>query len=282
MDIHIIATNNTRGMLFSENNLLRAASYIRKVRRNSPHLLVLNNANTFCGSEDADFIAAQKEYARSPVMRVMNQIGYDASGISIQDLDKGLSYFNKAQAMAEFPFLCANILHPYTKETFFNTPYIIRQMGAMKIGILGMTATSEFRQRFSEEFYMEKTVDAARRWIRHMRDKENPDFVIVMYYGDIERMSSHEKMLRATEGVDLMLSASKLNEVIDSTWHVGLADDISELCHMQLQFKQRTTTFELTDYRAELVSLKAFKEDAWLMDELYYTHQEWQKKNSTR
>ncbi|TDM03818.1 hypothetical protein [Macrococcus carouselicus] len=282
LDIHIIATNNIEGMLFSETNLLKAASYIKKVRRNSPHLLVLNNANTFCGSPDADFIAEERNYKRNPVMMAMNQIGYDASGISAGDLAKGLGFFSQTQAMAQFPFLSANILHPRTKEAFFNTPYILRQVGTMKVGILGMTATLDFRKHYSDVFYMERTIHAARRWIRHMRDKENPDYVIVLYYGDIAKVSSYDKMLRATEGVDLMLSNSDLNEVIDSTWHVGTPQDISGLTHMQLQFRQRTTTYELMDFRAEHVSLKGFKEDPYLQDELYYTLKEWQKKNSTR
>lgn len=150
----------------------------------------------------------------------------------------------------------------------------------MKVGILGMTATQAFREHYSDDFYMEKTVDAARRWIRYMREKENPDFVIVMYYGDIASISAREKMRRATEGVDLMLSNSGLNEVIDGTWHVDLPHDISELSHIQVQFRQRTTTYELIDYHAEAIQLKGFMEDHWLQDELYYIEQEF-KKTST-
>lgn len=278
-DIHIITTNNIRGMLFSDMNLLKAAHYIQKVRRNASHLLILNNGNTLCGSPDSDFIAAQKN-SRNPVIDVMNHIGYDASGISYEDFAHGPRLFNQAEAMAQFPFLCANILHSRTKEAFFKTPYIIKQVGGMKVGILGMTATQAFREHYSDDFYMEKTVDAARRWIRYMREKENPDFVIVMYYGDIASISAREKMRRATEGVDLMLSNSGLNEVVDGTWHVDLPHDISELSHIQVQFRQRTTTYERVDYHAEAIQLKGFMEDHWLQDELYYIEQEF-KKTST-
>lgn len=278
-DIHIIITNNIRGMLFSDMNLLKAANYIQKVRRNTSHLLVLNNAGTLCGSSDSAFIASQK-HRRNPVIDVMNHIGYDASGISYEDFEEGPRFFNQAEAMAQFPFLCANILHVRTKEAFFNTPYIIKQFGEMKVGILGLTATKQFREHYSDAFHMEKTVDAARRWIRHMRERENPDFVIVMYYGDIASISAQEKMLRSTEGVDLMLSNSGLNEVIDGTWHVNTPENISELSHIQVQFRQRTTTYELIDYHAETINLKGFREDHWLQDELYYVQQEF-KKNST-
>ncbi|TDM12422.1 bifunctional metallophosphatase/5'-nucleotidase [Macrococcus lamae] len=290
IDIHIIATNDIHGALFpteQEAGIMRAASYVKMVRRVSDHLLLIDNGNALSGSISTYFFAHTQNHFRNPMITLMNKMNYDASGISPNEFRYGLSYFNKAQAMADFPFLSANILHSRTKEPYFNSPYIIKTFNGMKIGIIGITSKGLMSKETVEtdsEFAIEDTVRAAKRWIRHMHDKENPDFVIALYHGglnelvqgsDYKELTSNEAeaIIQASEGIDVMITGHQkktINKMIDDTLFIQAGSNLSHLCHIQLQFRERTNTFELVNSEANLIDMTAYPEDKQLKDEVYY------------
>ncbi|UTH14477.1 bifunctional metallophosphatase/5'-nucleotidase [Macrococcus equipercicus] len=297
IDIHIIATNDIHGALFpSENDagIMKAATYVKMVRRASEHLLLIDNGNALSGSVSTYFFSHSKNNFRNPIITLMNKMNYDASGISPNEFRYGLSYFNKAQAMADFPFLSANILHSRTKEPYFNSPYIIKTFNGMKIGIIGITSRGLMAKETVErvgEFAVEETVRAAKRWIRHMHDKESPDFVIALYHGglnelvrntDYKELTSNEAeaIIQASEGIDVMITGHQkktLNKMIDDTLFIQAGSNMSHLCHIQLQFKGRTNTFELVNSQSELIDMTAYQEDEQLKDEVYFEEKEFRQ-----
>ncbi len=297
IDIHIIATNDIHGALFPTENdvgIMKASTYVKMVRRASDHLLLIDNGNALSGSVSTYFFSRYKNKFRNPMITLMNQMKYDASGISPNEFRYGLAYFNRAQAMASFPFLSANILHARTKEPYFNSPYIIKTFGGMKIGIIGITSRGLMSKEVVEtvgEFAVEDSVRAAKRWIRHMRDKENPDFVIALYHGGLNELVHHsdykeltsneaEAIIQASEGIDVMITGHQkqtINKMIDDTLFIQAGSNMSHLCHIHLQFRERTNSFELVGSDSTLVDLTVYHEDEQLKDVVYYEEKVFRK-----
>ncbi len=68
-------------------------------------------------------------------------MGYDAVGVARQDLAGGLAFLKKLQERAGFTWLSANLLTRSTQKPFF-TPSLIKQVGDLQIGIIGLTGSA--------------------------------------------------------------------------------------------------------------------------------------------
>ena len=63
------------------------------------------------------------------MIKVMNEMQFDASGVSPDEFNFGLDFLNKSIALSRFPWLAANIEHSKTREPYFTTPYTIKYVG---------------------------------------------------------------------------------------------------------------------------------------------------------
>ena len=88
----------------------------------------------------AHYYAIVAPYKRHPMIKLMNAMQYDASGISPDDFKFGLSFLTKAVSLSRFQWLSANIEFALTKEPYFSTPYIIKEYDNVRIAIVGLTA----------------------------------------------------------------------------------------------------------------------------------------------
>jgi len=68
-----------------------------------------------------------------------NLIGYDAVGISRQDLAGGLDFLKTLAQGAKFAWLSANLVEPKSGHPIF-TPYLSRKVGDTRVAIIGLTS----------------------------------------------------------------------------------------------------------------------------------------------
>ncbi len=73
-------------------------------------------------------------------MKAYNLMGYDAFTPGEMDLSFGVGDLIKMSQQAKFPFLAANLIHAGSKQPVFK-PYIIKEVGGMKIGIFGLVSS---------------------------------------------------------------------------------------------------------------------------------------------
>jgi 5'-nucleotidase len=110
----------------------RRDAYIRKIRSENEHVLVVDSGDIFQGTPYFN------RYKGTLELRLMSEMGYDAATMGNHDFDAGLDGFLQALPYANFPFLCANydfsetILAGKTKK---NTLF---QRGPWKIGVFGI------------------------------------------------------------------------------------------------------------------------------------------------
>jgi len=74
---------------------------------------------------------------------IMNTMGYDAAAIGNHEFDFQDSVLLVRAQNSTFPFLAANIIETSTGQIpEFATPYIIKEVNGIKIGIIGLASTS--------------------------------------------------------------------------------------------------------------------------------------------
>ena len=66
----------------------------------------------------------------------------------------------------------------------------------LKIAIVGLTSDGLMKNEYAEmeeDVCIEKTLVSAKRWIRYIHEVEEPDFLIVIYHGGLNKISSTNK-----------------------------------------------------------------------------------------
>jgi 5'-nucleotidase/UDP-sugar diphosphatase len=78
----------------------------------------------------------------APAYEVMNLMGYAASALGNHELTGGPIRTEKRMEQADFPYLAANLHWADTGDSpHFVTPYVIREMSGVAVGIVGLTTT---------------------------------------------------------------------------------------------------------------------------------------------
>lgn len=83
---------------------------------------------------------ASNQTKGATMIEAMNIAGYDAAAVGNHDLDFGWEVLRDRAAQAKFPFLAANLVEEATgKAPPYVQPYLIKQVGNLKVGIIGLT-----------------------------------------------------------------------------------------------------------------------------------------------
>lgn len=290
INIDILATSDMHSHFMNGDfgsNIYRAGTYVKNIRENNDKVILLDSGGSVAGSLAAHYYAIVAPYKRHPMIKLMNAMQYDASGISPDDFKFGLSFLTKAVSLSRFQWLSANIEFALTKEPYFSTPYIIKEYDNVRIAIVGLTADGLMKNEFAEmekEVSIEKALLSAKRWIRYIHESEHPDFLIVIYHGGLykinqtntrHRKGSHEaeKIMKEIGVIDLMITAHQHQTIIGNdfeTVYVQAGQDAQELVHVKIKFKKRTNSFEKEDIESTVINLSEFPEDQELLETTYY------------
>ncbi|HVZ65678.1 MAG TPA: metallophosphoesterase [Lacunisphaera sp.] len=107
------------------------AGYIAQVRAERHDVLVLDAGDV---TEKGDLVAARSKHRLT--YEALRRIGYDAVTIGNHDHDAGIAVLHDYEQVLGQPLLCLNIVKPDGTPEF--TPSRVVQVGALKIGIIGL------------------------------------------------------------------------------------------------------------------------------------------------
>jgi 2',3'-cyclic-nucleotide 2'-phosphodiesterase / 3'-nucleotidase len=184
--------------------LAKIATLIRSERAQNPNTLLIDCGDTIQGTP---LEAVYQQYVetgrlplklafagapleRDPMMLAMNAIGYDMMVVGNHEFNFGLKNLEKARSEAHFPWISASIhAEPGASVQAF-APYFVKTVGGVKIAVVGIT-TPLIPVWEPEEHYrgyrFEDGVDAARRTVAGLREREHPDLVIVAAHSGLDR-----------------------------------------------------------------------------------------------
>jgi 2',3'-cyclic-nucleotide 2'-phosphodiesterase / 3'-nucleotidase len=193
----IISTTDLHGNILPKDyytdksdarGLARAATIIKRARKENPNLLLLDSGDTIQGTPLEYYHNKRNNQPPDPMMLAMNALHYDAMAVGNHEYNFGLNVLEKARGEARFPWLSANTYNQGTDRTHY-TPYIVKEIAGVRIGVLGLTtpgipnwdnpqnyAGLEFREPVSE----------AKKWVPLLRNKERVDLVVVAMHMGLE------------------------------------------------------------------------------------------------
>ena len=214
--ISVLATTDLHGNLLPydyytarpvDRGLAKIASLIQDARSQNPNNLLIDCGDTIQGTP---LESVYQEYVatghlplklafsglpleRDPMMLAMNDIGYDAMVVGNHEFNFGLKNLARARAAADFPWISASIVVNAGAPAGSGEPfasYFVKTIAGVKIAVVGLT-TPSIPDWESEEHYrgyhFENGVQAARRAVAEVREREHPDVVIVAAHSGLDR-----------------------------------------------------------------------------------------------
>lgn len=152
------------------------------------------------------------------VIELMNAVGYDAMTIGNHELDFGAEGLRALMGKASFPILAANIRERDTGKLFAQ-PYTIRQLGPLRIGILGIaypnTPLTTAQENVTRIEFDEAT-PVAQHFVPQMR-KTGVDIIIVLSHLGL---GSDIQLAEAVSGIDVIVGGHSHNRMTKPK-HVG-------------------------------------------------------------
>ncbi len=152
--------------------------------RNNQGVILLDNGDLIQGTPASYYANFIQDSRRNLFSRVLNGMRYDAATVGNHDIEAGPEVYNRLKNEFRFPWLGANILNESTGEPYFPPYTIIRRQG-LRIAVVGLCTPSVpnwLPPVLWEGLYFQDMVEAASKWLQHIKENENPDAIIGLFH----------------------------------------------------------------------------------------------------
>jgi 5'-nucleotidase len=217
----ILHTNDTHSTLFpygpkdSWGGIARLSTLVKEIRAERPNVLVLNSGDVFVGTFEFN------KYLGYPELKIMEGL-YDAMCLGNHEFDLGLEALLGVVSgevgggpPVTLPILCANLnLEGMPVLKNFVKPYVIREVGGIKVGLTGVVNTDEIN--YSPEVYalLSDPLQAAGEAATILRSVEQADIVICLsHLGKVAEVMG----LSQVPGIDIIVGGHSHDAIFGPT-----------------------------------------------------------------
>ncbi|MCQ2252921.1 MAG: bifunctional metallophosphatase/5'-nucleotidase [Bacteroidales bacterium] len=196
--IKIIATGDVHGAIFPHDfieneplntSLAQVYTYIKEQRAvDSQEVVLLDNGDFLQGQPVVYYSNYEKHDGQHICADVMNFMGYDAASIGNHDIETGHEVYDKLVKEFNFPWLAANAVRKDNGEPYFQ-PYTIINRRGVKIAVIGLITPSIpiwLPENIWSGMEFKDMVDTARKWVKIVKEKENPDIVVGLFHSGVD------------------------------------------------------------------------------------------------
>ncbi len=194
--ITIFHTNDVHGHIETSAVL---SNFLKLQKK--PYIL-LDAGDIFQGTPEGDLTNGEV------VVKIMNELGYDAMSVGNHEFDKGQKQLKKLIEMSNFSVLGANVIDKRTRQIVkWLEPYYIKEIFGIKIGVLGLTTAAmpyitmpEVRRGL--EFQSE--TDVAKKYLPELKQKA--DVIVALTHIGLSKDSEDDVFLAEnTDGIDIII-----------------------------------------------------------------------------
>ena len=223
LKLQVLATTDLHGHILPQDTFTqqpvnqgwaKLATLIHDLERGNPNTLLVDCGDATSG-EPIDYVWSHlKPGLPEPNTAIMNLLGYHAMVVGNHEFDGGLDQARGMEAQAKFPWLAANAVLAATGKPAF-TPFVIRELGGVRVAILGLTTAGMPRLVDGANITglaFRDAVATARIMVPRLRSLEKADVVIVALHGGLGMVSAgpadeNQALALATvPGIDLILT----------------------------------------------------------------------------
>jgi 2',3'-cyclic-nucleotide 2'-phosphodiesterase/3'-nucleotidase len=123
----------------SKKGMGMISTYVNQVRAANPNTLLIDDGDTIQGTPvNYYYNMLHPEVVPNPMSAAMNYMNYTAMTLGNHEFNFGKTVLNKFIGEATFPVLAANVRNTSDNSLVF-TPYTIKTVDSVDVGILGLT-----------------------------------------------------------------------------------------------------------------------------------------------
>lgn len=214
MKFTIIATSDIHG------HTERFSQLAQMISARQPALLI-DNGDFLQGSHLSyyyDYIIQK----RHPQIELANNLGYDVAIFGNHEFNYSPEKIQATRDACNFPWIAANI-------PGFAQPYLLKEIEGIRIAVIGVV--THFTKLWDEcgstkHLHFENAFECAKNTVKHVRDVEMAQLVILSYHGGFERdlQNGHQidlehgenegyRMLHEIEGIDIFITGHQHLEI---------------------------------------------------------------------
>ena len=154
----------------------RRASYVNKVRKENPNVLLLDAGDMFQGTPYFNYYGGELE------LKVMNMMQYDAATLGNHEFDNGLEGLAEQLPKADFDILNANYDFSNTIVNGLTKPYKVFEKDGIKIGVFGLGVKLDGlvnKKEYGNTVYLDP-IETAQKITKILKEDEKCDLVICL------------------------------------------------------------------------------------------------------
>ncbi|WP_372774202.1 bifunctional UDP-sugar hydrolase/5'-nucleotidase [Mangrovibacterium sp.] len=201
---HIDPFSPTDPNYAGRGGMARLSSLVKQIRQQQENVLLLDSGDMFQGTPYFNYHKGEL------ILKVMSEIGYNASTLGNHEFDNGLDAINKALDYANFPFVNSNYDFSQTKlYDRFNRTVIFRKKG-IKIGVYGLGIELDglvTKQNYEDTTYNDP-VETALEMETYLKLEKKCNLIICLSHLGLEYKSakiSDKTLAPSTKYTDLIL-----------------------------------------------------------------------------
>jgi 5'-nucleotidase len=159
-----------------KGGVARRGTLVKRIRQENPNTLLVDAGDSFQGTPYFNLYKGVVEY------KAMSAVGYDVVTLGNHDFDNGIEGLAEAMKSATFEFVSAN--YDLTGTIIANRvkPYVVRQLGGVRVGLFGLGIKLEGLnppESFKGLKYLDP-VRMARGTVRLLRTQEKCAMVVCL------------------------------------------------------------------------------------------------------
>lgn len=284
--LKIVETSDVHGNYYPYNfitrhewkgSLARIYSFVQKEREQyKENLILLDNGDILQGQPTAYYYNYIDTVSPHLCSEMMNFMKYDAGNMGNHDVETGRAVFDRWIATCDFPVLGANIIDMSTGKPHLAS-YKVLERNGVKIVVLGMI-TPAIPAWLSENLWkglrFDDMEETARKWMKIIREKENPDLVIGLFHAGQEAFKMSGKynenaslnVAKNVPGFDIVLMGHDhareckkvMNVAGDSVLIIDPASNGIVLSNVDVTLKLKDGKVQSKDIKGELTETEAY------------------------
>ena len=203
-EITIIYTGQTHGMIYPcscpiepDGGIARRATLIKQLRKEHSDNLLLDSGDFFAGGLMDEYTQnTELDSQRSLVnLKAMELMKYDALAIGDDEFNFGREFFQENIGKLKLAFLSCNLKSDNV------LPFIIKEIGGTKIGIIGVTTVSAKQKAGGLEFSDPKTTVSSA--VSQLQKKNVNIIVLLSQLGENEDLN----LINDVKGIDIIIES---------------------------------------------------------------------------
>ncbi|MDO4789629.1 MAG: 5'-nucleotidase C-terminal domain-containing protein [Porphyromonas sp.] len=239
----ILHTTDIHGSVFPYNfiqdeplggSYSRIATYVDSVRGADKNMILLDAGDILQGQPTAYYYNFIDTLSTHLMATALNYIKYDAVTVGNHDIETGHSVYDRFGKSLNMPFLAANVTDTATEKPYFQ-PYTVIEKSGKKIVILGLTTPSVpnfLPETLWSGMRFEDIVTTAQTYIQEIKEKQNPDMIVVLLHAGRGDKSNTEEPMLENAGYALATLVPEIDLVCCGHDHALYIDSVA---HPQLQ-----------------------------------------------